>query len=136
MVVGKTQQEAEEFFEQEDIEQVREGNQSDTAVVVDQIPALTMEIMERGTVRTVGVEEEAVIEVNLFHQEAPKTLWYFKKVTGLINRPIGFLKVHFNMPGVLVLFEGNMVEAHPVHQLRPLQAQRGGLHLRERAEIA
>lgn len=111
MVVGKTQQEAEEFFEQEDIEQVREGNQSDTAVVVDQVPALTMEIMERGTVRTVGVEKEAVIEVNLFHQEAPKTLWYFKKVTGLINRPIGFLKVHFNMPGVLVLFEGNMVEA-------------------------
>ncbi|MHC1599887.1 MAG: methyl-coenzyme M reductase-associated protein Mmp3 [Candidatus Methanospirareceae archaeon] len=111
MVVGKTQKEAEEFFEQEDIEQVREGNQDDRAVVVDQVPALTMEIMERGTVRTVGVEKEAVLDVELFHKEAPKTVWYFKKVTGLITRPIGYLKVHFAVPGMLVLFEGNADEA-------------------------
>jgi len=111
MVVGKTQKEAEEFFEQEDIEQVREGNQDDNAVVVDQIPALTMEIIDRGTVRTVGVDEEAVLDMRLFHKEAPKTIWYFKKVTGLINRPIGHLKVHFAVPGMLVLFQGNADEA-------------------------
>ncbi|MHC1610362.1 MAG: methyl-coenzyme M reductase-associated protein Mmp3 [Candidatus Methanospirareceae archaeon] len=111
MVVGKTQKEAEEFLEQEDIEQVREGNKEDDAVVVEQIPPLTMEIMERGTVRTVGVEKDAVFEVKLFHKEAPKTVWYFKKVTGLINRPIGRLKVYFTVPGTLVLFQGNAEEA-------------------------
>jgi len=111
MVVGRTQKEAEEFFEREDIEQVREGNKDDNAVVVDQIPALTMDIMEKGTVRTVGVEEEAVFDVVLFHEEAPKTVWYFKKITGLINRPIGYLKVFFTAPGMMVLFQGRADEA-------------------------
>ncbi len=111
MVVGETQKAAEEFFEAADIEQVREGNQEDTAVVVDQLPALTMEIMERGTVRTIGVDREAVLNVELFEDVAPKTVWYFKKVTGLVTRPIGRLKVHFSIPGMLVLFEGNADEA-------------------------
>jgi len=111
MVVGKTQKEAEEFFEREHIEQVREGNKDDSAVVVDQIPALTMEIMEKGTVRTVGVEEEAVFDVVLFHEEAPKTVWYLKKITGLINRPIGYLRVFFTVPGMMVLFQGRADEA-------------------------
>jgi len=110
MVVGRTQKAAEEFFEQADIEQVREGNQADDAVVVDQLPALTMEIMERGTVRTIGVDREAVLNVRLFKDLAPKTTWYFKKVTGLIIRPIGWLKVYFSIPG-LVLFQGNADEA-------------------------
>jgi len=110
-VVGKTQKEAEEFFEAENIEQVREGNDSDDAIVVDQEPALTMEIMDRGTVRTVGVDAEGVFDVELFHREAPKTVWYFKKVSGLINRPIGLLKVHFSVPGMMVLFKGSAEEA-------------------------
>ncbi len=111
MVVGQTQKEAEEFFDRQDIEQVREGNQDDNAVVVDQVPALTMEIMDRGTVRTIGVKEDAVFDVSFFHEEAPKTVWYFKKVTGLITRPIGNLKVHFTIPGLLVLFQGSAGEA-------------------------
>jgi putative methanogenesis marker protein 3 len=111
MVVGRTQKEAEEFFEREDIEQVREGKKDDGAVVVDQIPALTMDIVEKGTVRTVGVEEEAVFEVVLYHEEAPRTVWYFKKITGLINRPIGYLKVFFAVPGMMVLFQGRADEA-------------------------
>jgi len=111
MMVGKSQKEAEEFFERENIEQVREGNENDDAIVVDQAPALTMEIVDRGTVRTVGVDAEGVLEVELFHKDAPKTVWYFKKITGLINRPIGSLKVHFSVPGMMVLFQGNAEEA-------------------------
>ncbi|MBA7544952.1 hypothetical protein ES705_37314 [subsurface metagenome] len=111
MVVGKSQKEAEEFFECENIEQVREGNKNDDAIVADQEPALTMEIVDRGTVRTVGVDAKGVFEVELYHTEAPKTVWYFKKITGLINRPIGNLKVYFTAPGMLVLFHGNADEA-------------------------
>ncbi len=111
MMVGHTQKEVEAFFERENIEQVREGNTDDDAIVVDQSPALTMDIMDMGSVRTVGVKSEAVLEVDLFHKEAPRTLWYFRKVTGLINRPIGKLNVHFNVPGMLVLFQGSSDEA-------------------------
>lgn len=111
MVVGKTQKEAKEFFEREHVEQIREGNKDDNAVVVDQVPALTMDIIEMGTVRTVGVEEEKVLDMTLFYKEAPKTVWYFKKITGLINRPIGYLKVYFTVPGTMVLFQGNEDEA-------------------------
>ncbi|MBL7117473.1 MAG: methanogenesis marker 3 protein [Candidatus Syntrophoarchaeum sp.] len=111
MVVGKSQKEAEEFFERENIEQVREGNKNDDAIVADLEPALTMEIVDRGAVRTVGVDAEGVFEVELYHTEAPKTVWYFKKITGLINRPIGNLKVYFTAPGMMVLFHGNADEA-------------------------
>ncbi len=111
MVVGKTQKEAEDFFAAENIEQVREGNCDDDAIVVDQKPELTMEIIDRGTVRTMGVEAEDVYEVELFYDKAPRTVWYFKKLTGLINRPIGHLKVHFVVPGMIVLFEGSAEEA-------------------------
>lgn len=111
MMVGHTQKEVEDFFERENIEQVREGNSDDDAVVVDQSPELTMDIMNMGSVRTVGIKREAVLEVKLFHKEAPRTLWYFKKVTGLINRPIGKLNVHFSVPGMLVLFQGSSDEA-------------------------
>ncbi len=111
MVVGNTQKEAADFFEREHVEQVRDGNKDDDAVVVDQEPALTVDIMETRTVKTVGVEEKAVLDVALFHKEAPKTVWYFKMITGLINRPIGYLKVHFTVPGTLVLFQGNENEA-------------------------
>ncbi len=111
MVVGKTQKEAEAFFAAENIEQVREGNCDDDAIVVDQKPELTMEIIDRGTVRTVGVEAKDVYEVKLFYDKAPRTVWYFKKLTGLINRPIGHLRVHFAIPGMMVLFEGNADEA-------------------------
>lgn len=128
MVVGRTQKEAEEFFEQADTEQVREGNKDDNAVVVDQVPALTMEIMGRGTVRTVGVEKEAVLDVTLFHEEAPQTAWYFRKVTGLISRPIGYLKVHFTIPGMLVLFQGNANEAGTlVPENLPKAGVKGGM---------
>ncbi len=111
MVVGKSQKEAGGFFERENIEQVRVGNENDDAIVVDLEPALTMEIVDRGTVRTVGVDAEGVFEVELFHKEAPRTVWYFKKITGLINRPIGNLKVYFTVPGMMVLFHGSADEA-------------------------
>lgn len=110
-VVGKTQREAEEYLEREDIGQVREGNKDDNAVVVDQEPALTMDIMELGEVKTIGVEKEGVFSVELFYDEAPKTVWYFRKLTGLINRPIGLLKVYFSVPGTMVLFHGSAEEA-------------------------
>lgn len=111
MVIGKTQKEAGEFLAHEKIKQIREGNRDDNAVVVDQIPVLTMEINESKVLRTVGVEEESIVEIDLFEEEAPKSVWYFKKVTGLINRPIGHLKVYFTIPGMLVLFQGNADEA-------------------------
>ncbi len=111
MVVGKTQKEAEAFFAEADIEQVREGNESDDGIVVDQMPALTTEIMDRGTVRTVGVDAERVFEIELFYEQAPKTVWYFKKLSGLIHRPIGILNTYFSVAGSMVLFKGNEEEA-------------------------
>ena len=126
MVVGKTQKEAEAFFERENIGQVREGNVADDAVVVDLKPALTMEIAELGEVRTVGVDASGVFEVELFHKEAPKTVWYFKKITGLINRPIGILKVYFTLPGVMVLFYGSAEEAGTLVPENLAEAGEGG----------
>nr|MCR5852096.1 methanogenesis marker 3 protein [Methanophagales archaeon] len=111
MCVGMTQKEAEEFLAAENIQQVREGNKDDDAVVVEQEPEMTMDVLESGTVKTFGVSKESVLPVQLFHKEAPKTVWYFRKVTGMVTKPIGRLKVFFVVPGSVVLFEGKASEA-------------------------
>lgn len=111
MVVGKTQKEAEEFLAREGISQVRDGKKDDDAVVVEQDPDLTMDVIEKGSVTTYGVSPESVLPVKLFRKEAPKTVWYFRKVTGMVTKPIGRLKVFFTVPGMIVLFEGQPSEA-------------------------
>lgn len=111
MCVGMTQKEAEAFLAAENIQHVREGNKDDDAVVVEQEPEMTMDVLESGTVKTFGVSREAVLPVQFFHKEAPKTVWYFRKVSGMVTKPIGRLKVFFVIPGSIVLFEGKTSEA-------------------------
>ena len=43
---------------------------------------------------------------------APRSSWYFKRITGLLDSPVGAMKVHFAFPGMNVLmFEGDSKRA-------------------------
>lgn len=111
MTLSMTQKEAEEFLSAHGVKQVRSGLEDDEALVVRQEPNYTMEIIEKGEVTTYGVSEEDMVEIELY-EGAPRSTWYFQKITGLLDSPVGSLKVNFAFPGMnLVMFHGDSREA-------------------------
>jgi len=111
-VLGLTQKEAEDLLKVEGIKQERVGDLSDTAVIVEQDPPFTAEVLKTKTAKTIGIDKGNIIEIELYEGMAPNTVKYFRKLTGLINKPIGKLDIQFAHPSVpLVAFEGGSVEA-------------------------
>ena len=111
MVIGMTQKEAQGFLESRGMRQKRTGLQGDDARVVEQEPELTMEMREGSEVETFGVKAEkiSVLELN---ETSPKTVRYFRKMTGLDHKPVGTMKVFFTYPDMpMITFEGNAKEA-------------------------
>jgi putative methanogenesis marker protein 3 len=102
MTLSMTQIEAENFLSQQGVEQIREGLTDDQAVVVRQEPHFTMDIIAEGKVKTFGIHEEELVYVEL-NQMTPHSNWYFQKITGLLDSPVGVLEVHFAFPGMKLL---------------------------------
>lgn len=114
MTLSMTQKEAEDYLKSIGVKHERIGVIDDDALIVEQTPNLSIDILKEGNVKTKGINKEnlALIEVYDGEDEAPRTSWYFKKVTGLIEKPIGILKVHFAFPGMKIsIFEGDVKEA-------------------------
>lgn len=128
MTLKMTQKEAEEFLSSKGIEQIREGLKEDDAVIVEQVPKFTMDIIKEGKVKTRGINKDDIIYIEVY-DEAPRSSWYFQKYTGLIDSPIGTLKVHFAFPGMKVMmFEAKIQDAKGlVPENTPKQCINAGL---------
>lgn len=112
MTIGMTQGESESFLGSLGLEQVRDGEKDDDAVVVEQEPELTMEALNADSVRTYGVPHHRVHEWRFNEGESPRTAHYLRKITGLDHKPIGSLGVYFTFSGMpMVTFNGNTKEA-------------------------
>ncbi|MGL6298273.1 MAG: methyl-coenzyme M reductase-associated protein Mmp3, partial [Methanobacteriaceae archaeon] len=111
MTLAMTQKAAGEFLASRGIKQVKEGLVDDDAFVVAQNPKYTLDIIENKEVITTGVSEDNLALINV-SENAPRSAWYFRKITGLLENPVGALKVHFAYPGMnIIIFEGNDKEA-------------------------
>ncbi|MGF7118009.1 methyl-coenzyme M reductase-associated protein Mmp3 [Methanobacterium oryzae] len=111
MTLSMTQKEAEEYLLSHGIKQEREGLTEDDAIVVGQNPQFTMDIIKNKSVKTLGIAEDNIIQIAM-EDSAPRSSWYFQKLTGLLDSPIGSLKIHFAFPGMKVMmFEGNSKDA-------------------------
>lgn len=111
-LLGLTQKEAEDKLKTEGIKQERTGDTSDGAFIVEQEPPFTAEVIKNKSAKTLGVDKNNIIEIKLYEDIAPNSVKYFRKITGLINKPIGKLDIQFAHPSVsLVAFEGGSVEA-------------------------
>jgi putative methanogenesis marker protein 3 len=111
MTLSMTQKEAETFLKMRGIEHIRDGLTDDDALVVSQEPQFTMDIVKENKVKTLGINKDNLIEVE-FNKEAPRSTWYFKKISGLIDAPLGSIKVHFAFPGMkVIMFKGDSKEA-------------------------
>ena len=107
MTLSLTQKKAEELLLEQDIKQVRDGVLDDDAIIISQEPRFTMDIIGEKQVKTVGINEEDLIYITI-NEDAPRSSWYFKKITGLIDSPVGSLKVHFAYPSSKVMmFKGS-----------------------------
>ena len=110
--LGLTQKEAEDILKGKGIKHERTGEISNTAIIVEQEPPYTAEILKTKTVKTLGIDKNNIIEIELYEDKAPNTVKYFRKITGLINKSIGKLDIQFAHPSVsLVAFEGGSIEA-------------------------
>jgi putative methanogenesis marker protein 3 len=112
MTMDMTQKEAGEFLTSKKIEQIREGVVDDDALVVIQDPITTIDILKEKKVKTKGIIKDNLVLIDIYNEDAPRSTWYFKKITKLVEKPIGTLKIHFAVPDMkLFLFEGNSKES-------------------------
>ena len=107
MTLGMTQAEATAILDSLGIEHERVGSTDDDALIVEQTPLYSMDILKEGKLVTKGIPKENLCSID-FTDEAPRSVWYFKKLSGLLENPIGSIKVHFAFPGMnMVIFEGD-----------------------------
>jgi len=95
MLMGSSLKDALMQMKERGIEAGVEGYQGEDAVVVRQEPAETMSILKHKKVRIFSIPSARLVSVQLYDDLAPKTLDYFRHVTGLKERPVGPLPVYF-----------------------------------------
>ena len=117
MLLGKSLVEARQEMKERGIETKTEGHEGEDAVVVRQNPGATMEILKAKTVRLSSIPSSRLISVQLYYELAPKSLDYFRHVTGLKEKPVGPLPVYFTYESTL-LFKPE-VEAVSYKELLP-----------------
>ena len=107
MLLNRTQSEATEMLSAAGIEHMIDGIIDDDAIVVEQIPKHTIDILKEGSVITKSVKKEDICTIK-FVENAPRSVRYFKFLSGLLENPVGQIKVHFAVPGMhIVIFEGD-----------------------------
>ena len=110
-ILTKTQKQVEEELKKHNIQQERIGITDDDAIIVEQIPNNTIDIIKKGKVQTKGLNKKDLVIVDLT-DKAPRTKTYFNKLTGLIEKPIGTLEVYFAVKDMGVfMFSGDNKEA-------------------------
>jgi len=111
MALSMTQGEAEKYLSSKGVKQIREGLKDDDAIIVGQEPGFTMDIIKKRKVKTLGINKDEIIYIDI-DDMASRSSWYLQKLTGLVDSPIGSLKVHFAFPGMnVMMFEGRSKDA-------------------------
>jgi len=107
LLLGKSQEEASKILAEAGIEHVREGVTDDAALIVEQSPRHTIDIINEGKVVTKAVNPNELCEIE-FVDNAPRSVKYFKLISGLMENPVGKIKIHFAVPGMhITIFEGD-----------------------------
>ncbi len=92
-LLGLSFKEAEEKLSALGIELVKQGYTEDDAVIVEQKPAHTIDVLKEGTVEAVGVPDSKLVSVKLYDELAPKTLDFFRHAIDLQFKPVGALPI-------------------------------------------
>ena len=111
MLLNKTQAEATKLLSEAGVEHLIDGIIDDDAIIVEQNPKHTIDILREGQVITKSIKNDDLCKIK-FVDNAPRSVRYFKLLSGLLENPIGQIKVHFAVPGMhIVIFEGDKKSA-------------------------
>ena len=95
MLMGTKLPDALALLKERGIEAEVDGHGGENAVVVKQDPRATMEILKEKKVKLLTIPANRLVAIELYYDLAPRTLDYFRHVTGLKERPVGPLPVYF-----------------------------------------
>ncbi len=95
MLMGTTLPQALQDMKNRGIEAEVEGYSGEDAVVVKQDPDTTMSVLKDKKVKLTSIPSKRLVSIELYDKLAPKTLDYFRHVTGLKEKPVGPLPVYF-----------------------------------------
>ena len=93
MLLGMSVEQAKERLSQIGVEITAEGHLEEDGVIVSQEPATTIDILAQAQVKVQTVPSSHLVRVKLYDELAPKTLDFFRHVTGLQFKPVGNLPV-------------------------------------------
>ena len=105
--IGKTISEAKELFKKYGINCKIEGNTDDDAIVIEQNPEYTLDVLKSKEVNIKGISSDKILYIEIFDNEAPITSWYFRKTTGLTTKRVGILKTYFKPANDMAMFDRN-----------------------------
>jgi len=126
LAVGMTQKAGEEFLKAAGVEAVRTGDTSDDAIIVEQTPEQTVTALAEGKVETFGVKKDRVFKIKLTDKD-PRSVHYFRKVTGLSHKPIGSMTVQFTFEGLpMVTFYGDEMRGKDIVPQDPFKKVKRG----------
>ncbi len=114
LAVGMTQKAGQEFLEAAGITVERTGDTSDDAIIVEQTPEQTVTALADGKVTVFGVPKDRVFKIKLTDKE-PRSVHYFRKVTGLSHKKVGSMTVQFTFEGLpMVTFYGDEMKGKDI----------------------
>ncbi|WNY27600.1 methanogenesis marker 3 protein [Methanolapillus ohkumae] len=91
MLLGHTLEESKELLDTVDVKFLHDGYDGPDNVIVDQDPATTLEVLQKGEVFVTAVPRSKLIEVEFYYDLAPKTIEFFRHAIELKTKPIGAL---------------------------------------------
>lgn len=95
MVLGMGFAQAEKILEARGLKLEKQGYTGEDAIIVEQDPDTTIEIISNGGMAGLGVKSDKIIDVKFYDELAPKTLDFFRHSLRLKDRPVGPLPVFF-----------------------------------------
>ena len=135
LAVGMTQAEGGRFLSDAGIRQIRTGDASDSAVIVEQTPEQTLSVLSKGEAETFGVPPDRIFRISLDRAKDGASVHYLEKISGLSHKPIGSLKVQFSYEGLpMVTFYGDEMRGKSIFPQDPFRkCVRGDIGLTNQA---
>ncbi len=112
VVQGLSFAEAEKLLTARGLKLEKRGSTGEDAIIVEQDPDTTIEIMGAGGVAGLGVRSDKIIDVKFYDDLAPITLDFFRHSLRLKDRPLGPLPVFFTYENTYLFRSEKEAEAY------------------------
>lgn len=112
MILGMGFAEAEKMLGERGVKLEKRGYTGEDAVIVEQEPDTTIEIINAGVVAALGVKYDKIINVRFYDDLAPITLDFFRHSLRLKDRPLGPLPVFYTYENTYLFRSEKEAEAY------------------------